>query len=178
MIILVIFLWLLFFEHVRRLRLKSLCEDYGYQLYALRDELRDLAIESRVQTSHWLYAYLDDTIGRAADALPHMSVARSIVLYLQYKDDEKLKRSYESLTNTLEKPENADFFRIHDKYVQTVRFFLISRHLHARRLIIFVDHLIRLSRWLNSVFQTCVESPETLRDLSPAGDSSGTAPAY
>ena len=68
------FLFCLLLEGVRRQKKEVLVLKYKYQFFALRDELREYAIENPEIAKNWVFQYLDSTIAKTIKLLPKLSL--------------------------------------------------------------------------------------------------------
>ena len=127
MIIILMFLLLVMLGDVRRLRKSTVLLEERYQLFALRDELRNKAIEDR-SARGWLFRYLDSTITKTISILPEVSLWRLLVLYAIHKDDASIQGIAERVEAESRMPQNKDFLTLRDKYIKSIGSYIHQRH--------------------------------------------------
>lgn len=139
----------------------GIVERHAFALFALRDELREAGSSGALRANHWLFAYLDSSIARSIAVLPAVNVWTLMTLVATKRRDERLQRSVRQLTLELQKPCNAGFNEIHERYFQELADYLLDRHLVVRAVVKSLEAVESIHRrWQNAV-ELFTEAPET-----------------
>lgn len=85
MILILIFAFLLTFSYLRMLRQRSISLESKYALYSLRDELRELAIDGKVDPRNWVFNYLDSSISVSIDRMNNISLWSLFAVAITHK---------------------------------------------------------------------------------------------
>src|SRR6185503_4981148 len=93
-------------DYVARLRLGNVIRTHQFRLYALRDELRELAMCEQVKPDNWVFQYLDSSIAKTIRVLPHLSLWRAWFIIVFSKPDPGLKARSHQLHLAFAKAEN------------------------------------------------------------------------
>jgi len=145
-------------------------EECRYRLYALRDKLREMAMKGEVESSSWLFGYLDSSIAKTIRVLPRFSLWRMLAMYLAYKNDPRVSEARRHLGQSLARPENRRFAEIHTEYIGLMVTFLIRRHLTSVGVSLLAFSVFAgIKRVLRDTTEVATESPEasTLTDYCP-----------
>ncbi len=166
MLIALAFLLILFLETVRRERKEAVVLEFKFRLFALRDELREHAIENPEVARKWVFQYLDSTIAKSIKLLPRISVWYLLGLWLTHKNDPSLDRMRGHLEQELLKPENQGSKKIEERLIGTLGQFIVARHIlmlmmSAGAIILPVALARGMSEMKRRSLELIVESPET-----------------
>jgi hypothetical protein len=101
--------------------------DLEFQLFALRDELRNSASAGEIPYNNW-FDYMDTTLTRAIGFIDKFNPWLAVGLVRLYKNDLSLRVAYEQLRQALRQPENRRIARVYDSYLNSVGQFLKSRY--------------------------------------------------
>jgi hypothetical protein len=129
MILLMIFITLVLFQSVRRARDNARLCEFRHGFFALRDRLRRIAIDDPTLGRNWLFPYLDSTLSKAIDLLPHMSAWQ--VLALAPVADQKREQfliTHKHLMRELAKPRSAALSGLYNEMWQQVAQQIMARH--------------------------------------------------
>lgn len=129
MLVVIGFLLILFLEAARRQRKEALVLEYQYRLFAVRDDLREYAIEDPPVAQNWVFQYLDSTIAKSISLLPTLSIWRMLGLLLTYRNDPRLEKFRKHLEEEFGKPENRRHKEIEERFLRTLGEFIVSRHI-------------------------------------------------
>lgn len=177
MLIAMSFLMILMLEAARRQRKDALLMEFRFRLFALRDQLREVAMNDPAQGRNWLFQYLDSTIANSIKRLPKLSIWFMIGLLIAHKDDETVKRAKRHLEQAYSKPQNIKHKEIEEKFIEILGDFIMHRHI----LMLFISVVAvvlpvavasALRRVKRRSLELIVESPETstLYDFPPYRD--------
>lgn len=108
-------------------RLESLRLDTRFRLFALRDELRRAAVNGTVPQNRW-FVYLDTSITKAIDVLPHISIWTALALIYTHSDDKSILEAQAELREALAQEENSQLCLIYVKYLACILTLLRERH--------------------------------------------------
>jgi len=175
MIVVVAFLLLLFLESVRRERNEILVLQYKYRFFAIRDELRQYAIDNPEVAQNWVFQYLDSTIAKTIKALPRINIWYLLGLWLTHRKDSRIERARRALEREYIKTKNQKHKEIEEKCMNVLADFMLSRH---RLLLVVSVSAMILPAAITTVIreikkrslELVVESPETstLHQFVPA----------
>jgi hypothetical protein len=112
---------------VRIGRLETLRLEARFKLFALRDGLRRAAIEESVPQNKW-FEYLDTSITKAIDMLPHINAWEVLALMYRYSDDESVLDAHIELQDALQQEENQGLQKIYAEYILCIAWLLVERH--------------------------------------------------
>ncbi len=157
-----------------KLSRQTVLEDYQLRLYAIRDELREAALDKRVDPRSWLFAYVDSSISKTISALHILTVWRLIGVALTPALTAQFARELEKVRAELQKPENAVLHDIHLKWVATTIAYVGARHFLLWAVVLGVAQLMGSLNRLVQEFQENVSDyfvgsgeTSTLRDHAP-----------
>src|SRR5262245_47947514 len=114
-------------ERSRRLAIDTDVQEHAFELYALRDGLRELAIEEKVKPTNWVFAYLDSSIAKTIGMLPRMNLLVFIGIAAISRRDEDVSLASDHLKRELEKPTNATLKHVHERYALIILSMMIAR---------------------------------------------------
>jgi hypothetical protein len=115
---------LILFYQLRRNHIKSKQLEYKYKFYKLRDRLRMLALEGKVNPNDWAFQYLDSSICRTVANLKDISFFSAIYYSKQHKDDEARQSFRSNLAGSLNK--NKELAKIHQEYGALIMMYIIK----------------------------------------------------
>lgn len=175
MLIIFTFLLALYVESVRRQRIEVLALEYRYRFFALRDELREYAMENPETARNWVFQYLDSTIAKTIGTLSALSLWYVIGLWLTHKEDSRMDRARRALEREYTKTKNQKLKEIEEKCIDTLSEFMVSRHrplFVCSILVMILPGAITagLQGLRRRSLELVVESPETstLESFAPA----------
>ena len=96
---------LIVLDRLRCLLVSTLVFRYQCQLFEIRDHLREGVVTGEVDSSYWVFQYLDSTIVRTIDALDRLTIWR-IVSHALTDRDASVMRASAYLERELSKPES------------------------------------------------------------------------
>jgi hypothetical protein len=150
-------------DRLHSLRREGQILDYRYQLYEIRDHIREAAMKGEVDCRNWVFMYLDSSLVKTIDALPRISLWQTLVTYIAHRKDEHLKEAARHLERELNKPANKFLRDAYTLYVAAMIMYLMERHalysLIAKNLLRAVSSLQRAGK-----LQTQARSTSTLVD--------------
>jgi hypothetical protein len=101
----------------------------AYKLYALRDELREFAVQDPKAARHWLFAFLDSAIARSICSLPRLSIWNVLAIFWSQRKNSSFVSHHRQLAMELDKPKNSTYKKIHYRLLATLGENLMQRHL-------------------------------------------------
>lgn len=166
MLILVAFLVILLLEAARRQRREALVLEYQYRLFALRDQVREQAMEDPRLAQKWVFQYFDSTIAKSIRLLPELSIWHVFALMIAYRNDASLERFRKALNQEIEKKGNERYKDLEQKLSDTLAQFILSRHIlmllvSATVIILPVAIARTLQELKRKSLELVLESPET-----------------
>jgi hypothetical protein len=175
MLFLVAFIFMLVLEYARRKRKEVLVQTYQYRLYALRDELREFAMENRGVAQNWVFQYMDSTIAKSIKLMPRLSIWFILGVVMTHRSDASLGRLRRHLEKEYEKPRNRRLKEIEDQFTSILGQYVMSRHvlmifISAVAVMLPVTIASSIRGYKRRSLELIVESPETstLRQFAPA----------
>jgi hypothetical protein len=170
-----VLLLFLLLEAARRQRKEALILEYQYRLFALRDNLRERALQNPRVAKGWVFQYLDSTIAKSIRVLPGISIWYLLALVLTYGDDESLGRLRGSLDKEYEKSDTKPLKEVEGILCQILAEFILSRHV-----LMFIMSFVAVAlpaalaatvrRMKRKSLELVLESPETstLQQFAPS----------
>ncbi len=151
-------------ERARRVAIDTDVRSHAYELYALRDELREAAIRGEVKPTDWVFSYLDSSIAKTIGMLPRINLLVFIGIAMLYRHDRAVCEASHHLKRELERPRNVFLKQVHERYIETILALMIARQPFIRASVSQAMGMIRLGIWLKVKFQRAAEiiteSPE------------------
>ncbi len=155
-------------------RANTLVLECRYDLFAVRDSLRDLALKGEVDSNSWLFKCLDQSIGRFIEFLPTLTIYKMLFLYFLFKRNQESQRSINFINAELGQPQNTVLKEINDRYTTRIARFLIQRDavisftLHVVIFFILGPAILTSTlQKMKKVSARVVESPQTPLILEP-----------
>jgi hypothetical protein len=145
-------------DRVHSLRLSDKAARHQYQLYEIRDHLREAAIHGDVDPRHWVFQYLDSSIAKTIDRLPKISLWQGLALWWVYRNNTAVMTAHDQLEQDLAKPGNEVLRRVYALYDGTIMLYLMDRHLVFRWM---VTNLYLLQKSLQAVARVQTKAPAT-----------------
>jgi len=131
-----VFLTLLFWDWTRTERINAEVLRTQYQLFEIRDKLRESAMQDAEFARSWLFAYLDSTISRTITVLPKATLWHAALVYIVKKRSGN--EAFVLLANELEKPKNIAYKHIHLELIASIALFLRNRHVGLVRTVLIM----------------------------------------
>lgn len=78
-----VFLVLVFLIFWRKVHIEYHTLLFKYKLYALRDKLRNLAIEGKIDSNNWIFDYYDNTLSKFVNQAYYVTLFRIVMLVLK-----------------------------------------------------------------------------------------------
>lgn len=175
MLVVCALLLFLLLEAARRQRKEALILEYQYHLFALRDNLRERALQNPQLAKGWVFQYLDSTIAKSIKVLPRISIWYLLALMLTYRNDESLGRFRRSLDKEYEKSETMPLKEVEENLCQILAEFILSRHVLMLIMSVVAVALpaalaATIRRMKKKSLELVLESPETstLQQFAPS----------
>lgn len=160
-------------DRAHSLRLSTDVFRYQCRLFEIRDHLREGAVKGDVDSSHWVFHYLDSTIVKTIDSLGCLTLWRIIGLALSGVDISTI-RAQEVLEVELSKPGNEYVRKVYVMYNSMITLYLIERSVTVKTLLRCLLGLVDLREHAQRQFKRIVSitatAPETstLAEFVPA----------
>lgn len=158
-------LGLIFLDRLRRMRVDTIVRKHQFALYALRDDLREAALQGKIDPKNWVFQYLDSSIVKTINYLKNINLWRLLFVAATYHRNRRFLAAREHLQHELEKPSNKYLADIHDKYAYNLVCFMISRHTSLKvflwNLFAAIETMQYLKRKLDRLIELLTEVPET-----------------
>lgn len=159
--ILIVFLM----DQLFKLRQTCLVEKHRFRLYALRDELRELAMRGEASPGNWVFQYLDSSISKSIDVLPSISVWRVIPIVYQNRHDRRTSLRFDQLLRELKKRQNSPLARVYGRYLLEIGRFVSHRHDTILVVVNTVSRLLNATGWVHRgikiIKNTLTSAPQT-----------------
>ena len=114
----------------RNLYYDRLETEYSYKYYKLRDKLRRLAIEGKVDKNDWGFDYLDLSLSKTVNKIGSINLFVSVFLTLKHRKDEKYIQFCRNVAKKMK--ENELFNEIFVEYGKLSSQYVIGRHFWLR----------------------------------------------
>ena len=105
---------------------KYLMTKFKYQIYSLRDRLRFLAINSKVDCESWVFDYFNHSFSKSIRSSYYITLFRLFILSIIHKNDKNLDNFYDQLMDEISKNEHLQ--KIQEEYVEAVKSYIIGQH--------------------------------------------------
>lgn len=145
-------------DRLHDLRALNKAREYQYRLYALRDELREAAMDGEVNPRDWVFEYLDSSLAKTIDTLPHVSLWQALALWVAYHHSSAIAMADEQLQRELSKAGNERYGKILSAYQGALFSYLMDRHLIFRAL---VANLLLLRMLVDKAAAVQTKAPAT-----------------
>ncbi|NVM57856.1 MAG: hypothetical protein HWN51_07040 [Desulfobacterales bacterium] len=175
--LLFVVLGLIFLDRLRRMHINTIVRKYQFNLFALRDELREATMHGEVDPKNWVFLYLDSSIAKTIRYLGEINLWRLFFIAMTYRRDRKFLVAREHLQHELKKPSNKFLADIHEKYIYALGCFFINRHptlkISLLNLFAAIETAQYLKRKWDRLMELLTEVPETstLEEYVPALDA-------
>lgn len=103
----------------------TLILEYRYHLYALRDQLREKAINKSIEPNNIFY-YVDHSISKTIHKLNHYSIIHLYIHWFLYRNDKKLSKFREKIDQELQM--SPELKQLYDNFIELVAVFVVQRH--------------------------------------------------
>jgi hypothetical protein len=123
---LIIFLSALIVYYSLRLYKRYNFRKHQLQLFALRDELRELAITNKVNSSNWVFKYLDSSISKSVHTFGQINIWYALYLSKVHKKDDQYVFFKKQLDLILDK--HPDLKHINIRYIEIISEYVWNRH--------------------------------------------------
>ena len=146
---------------VRISRLEFVNYSFRFELFEIRDKLRRALISKEIKKSRW-FDYLDSTITKTIDELPHISLWEILLIAYIHRNDKTIKNAQSRLEMALDAEANAFLAEIYKDILNCIVRFILSRHIVLSKTILFIFNSIHKYRNLQSgLAETVMIAPET-----------------
>src|SRR6266404_4635737 len=102
-----------------RADLKTTITKYQFDLYRLRDKLREAAMLHQIKHEDWVFLYLDSSIAKTIEMLDQITIWHITVVMLTFEEDQRFIRAREHLHRELSKPGKRFLAEIYNEYFDT-----------------------------------------------------------
>jgi len=161
--IFVVLLVFILLSILRRNHHKLLATKYRYELYSLRDKLRQIVIDKKVSKNEWAFKYLDSSISKMVGQLPTVNLWTSIYLAIYYRNDESIPKFQFHLNQAFQR--NEVLKSIHVEYGELLVKYTIKRHIVTLILTFLGVQSIKECRrffiWFKQILLDVRETPQT-----------------
>ena len=121
-IIIVLFLLAL----CRRLHQSYEALKFKYKLYALRDQLRKMAINNKIDSGSWLFDYYDNSFSKAISEAYYLTLFRVVILEFKYNDSKEFENFAKKVE--FESRKYPELEQIRKAYFEAVKSYLLNQH--------------------------------------------------
>jgi hypothetical protein len=109
----------------RKSRVDLVLLDSRFKLFRVRDRLRMLAIDGKVEHDNW-FDYFDTTLTKMIDLLPALTIWQIALLVFHYRKDIMSEKWHADLDAFL--AANPEYQSIFSEYARVIGGFLFGRH--------------------------------------------------
>lgn len=142
-------------------RLETLRLETRFSLFKVRDELRLATIEGKAPQNKW-FEYLDTSITKAIDLLPHINAWEALALMFTYANDTSVLGAEMELHEALEQPENRELDKVYRNYIVCIARLLFKRHRSSARVLLYFARFVGKVSKIKDRMATIVSiAPET-----------------
>lgn len=99
---------------------------FKYKLYALRDEVRELAYHNKIECDGWLFDYFDESLSKAISESYYITLFRIVMLDFEHKREPKLKEFKAKLE--AEVSNSKEMLGIFQRYKDAIKDYVIDQH--------------------------------------------------
>jgi len=103
-----------------------LTKKHQYRLYDLRDQLRELAIDEKIDKQSWQFKYLDGSISKTVHELQYINIFATLFLVKRYNKDTNFGVYKLFIGKSMS--DNAYTQFIYDEYGEIIFNYVISKH--------------------------------------------------
>lgn len=121
-LLIAVFLYLIF-----RQRRLFLYRKYELALFRLRDKLRDLAIEGKIDADDWTFHYLDSSFSKMTNRFKMLNIFHAIYLRNQHINDTKIIAFGKHLN--LELSKNESLKQVYTEYNKILSSYMVEKHI-------------------------------------------------
>lgn len=117
---------LLLWALTRKLYLSFISRKFRYRIFELRDDLRRLAIDGKVDKDAWVFDYFDKSFSKSIAEYYYITAFRLVGSSMRIKGDEEFEKFSRKLDNELEKNEHVK--ELVEKYYSIVADYVFNKH--------------------------------------------------
>lgn len=160
-ILICICLVIVVYWRARNMYYKRLTREYQFKLYKLRDELRTLAIDGKIDSKYWMFNYIDTSISKTISVMDNMNL---FFLFLVAKKNNKNNKieSFKSAV-TVELQKNSCLNDIYIQYGNLNVDFLIKKHYWLMFSMKCVYTILLSLKFIKSIHNKIVDNALSLR---------------
>ena len=140
-VMLTFLIFIYFLQKIYKIAFETKLDKYHFELFALRDEIRQQAIEGDVDASNWLYNYIESSIAKTCDVLKDLSIYKITLLYLLNRHNKEFQERYELMTTEMNQHHNKQLKMYWRRYREIVGLYMLNKHSE----LILVRHIPFLS---------------------------------
>ncbi len=159
---------LLLWAITRKMYLALVSRRFRYKIFELRDRLRRLAIEEKVDKDSWVFEYYDKSFSKTITDYYYLTAFRLFGSAVKMKGDKEFEEFSVKLESELEK--NHDVKKIVDEYYSAVANYVFNQHNISMKFFIIpilspIIGMHNLGRGFNAWSNKAINTP----DLSDSG---------
>lgn len=140
-------------------------QQFRYEVYSLRDRLRRLAIEGKLDCNSRVFDFLDLSFSKAIKDHYYMTIFRLVALGKKHSKDMRFKKAYEEVMKEITLNPNNELLEIKNQYEQVVLKYIISQHFVTIKciepLFAFFDTAAKSKRKFKEITKSVSYLPET-----------------
>ncbi|MCJ7633352.1 hypothetical protein MUP77_13315 [Candidatus Bathyarchaeota archaeon] len=174
-IILATFVLLFLLDSALKMETKTIEVLYRFRLYALRDKLREEAMQRVIDPADWVFDFLDSSIAKSISIISQFSLYKLLVVYFVHKNDPRFESARKHLEVELNKPEKLPLKQIRDEFASIMADYLLDKHRELKPLLSLAHMSVYLWTRLKGMWDKVAEQvpayPETstIEHFSPQG---------
>lgn len=158
----ILFLFILL-ANLRRHHQRYAEQKFRYELFTLRDKLRRLAIEGKIDCESKLFDFFDLTLSKAINEYYYITLIRLIVLNRKHSEDTKYKKAYDNLMKDCDSNKESKYIK--NQYERVVTEYVIKQHYVSYRffkpVIMFFSAATIVKRKFREIIHSVAYLPET-----------------
>lgn len=143
---------------------------YKYKLFAIRDDLRYLAINGDVDNSTWIYNYIDGSLTKHIKSRRYITLFFILMLNIKHSGDNEIEELKGRIISELEK--YPELNEIYNNFQSAHIEYIINQHsISIKFLLVPLSLPFALVSKLNNFINKSIFFPE----ITPTADNFGTA---
>jgi len=119
---------------IRRQRNSYLSLKYRYKIYALRDKLRGVLIDDKINKNDWVFDYFDSSFSKLVNQLDMLTIYKAILLYLLNRNNKVVKTFSENLSSNLKRSNTLT--EIYVEYGNILLDFFVEKHSTSAKILV------------------------------------------
>jgi len=147
----IICLIIILYWRARNLYYRRLTLEYRFKLYKLRDKLRWLAINEKIDKNNWVFDYMDTSISKTISIMDNMNLVFLLVIAIKNRNRKELVEFNKSVNVVVDK--NKYLSEIFFEYGNLNIEFLMKKHYWITLIIGSIGASVGAFNWAKNKFE-------------------------